>query len=217
MDIFTPSEVKQQFPTAIERTYESGQIIFYHGDAPNHVLCIVSGAVKFYDTDSDGNEKIMHISGKGSLFPLFYSFEDKEYIDAFYGTISPTKVLLIPLVDFQEKLKNQPGFAASVLKHYAEDADQIVSRLKGIEKSNAKQKVAQALHYLGTKHAEPLEKNPQWIRISFPVTQQLLANLTGLTRETVNVTLKDPDILRALRIRRQTLDVQPEKLTSIFR
>lgn len=217
VDIFTPLEVKRQFPTAIERTYEAGQIIFYHGDAPNHIVCVVSGAVKFYDTDSEGNEKIMHISGKGGVFPLFYSFEEKDSIDAFYQTITTTKVLLIPLDIFQNKLKTQPGFAAEVLQSYAEEVDLILTRLKGIEKSTAKQKVAQALHFLGTRHTEPLQKSPQWLRIVFPVTQQLLADLTGLSRETVNVTLKDPDILRALRIRRQTFDVQPQKLTDIFK
>src|SRR5690606_10145616 len=88
VNVFTPSEVKKHFPHAVERTYSAGQIVIYHGDAPNHVMFIVSGAVKFYDTDDDGNEKIMHIGGEASIFPLFYSFEDKESVDAFYATIT---------------------------------------------------------------------------------------------------------------------------------
>lgn len=212
MNNFTPSEVKKHFPHAVERTYSAGQIVIYHGDAPNHVMFIVSGAVKFYDTDDDGNEKIMHIGGEASIFPLFYSFEDKESVDAFYATIAETKVLLVPLADFQNKLKTSADYAFRTLRWYAEEMDHIVLRLKSMEKSSAKQKVLQAFHYLSTQHATRSSTQSKWYRINFALTQQTLADLTGLTRETVNITLKDPEVLRLVRIRRQAFDIDREKV-----
>ncbi|MGH7218372.1 MAG: Crp/Fnr family transcriptional regulator [Candidatus Microsaccharimonas sp.] len=214
MNIFTPTEVKKHFPNALERTYSAGQIIFYHGDAPNYMMFIKSGAVKFYDTDTDGNEKIMHIGGEGSIFPLFYSFEDKKAVDAFYATIAETEVLIVPLSDFQNKLKSSAEYAFHTLRWYAEEMDHIVLRLKSLEKSSAKQKILQALFYLSGQHATTNKKKPGWHRINFPLTQQTLADMTGLTRETVNITLKDPEILELVRVRRQIFEIFREKIAA---
>lgn len=209
---FTPSDVKRMFPDAKERTYSAGQIVIYHGDTPNHVMFIKHGAIKFYDTDSDGNEKIMHIGGEGSIFPLFYSFEDKPSVDAFYATIVPTEVILVPLTEFQNRLKTDAAYAFRTLRWYATEMDHIVLRLKSMEKSSAKQKILQALYYLCLQHATQNHSRKQWYRINFPLTQQTLADMTGLTRETVNVTLKDPELYKLVRIKRQVVEIYRDKI-----
>lgn len=199
MNIFTSTKVLHDFPHATARTYETGQIILYEGDQPNYVLFVKSGAIKFFDTDSDGNEKILHIGGEGSIAPLFYAFEDKDAVDAFYAALCKTEVLLVPLKDFRAKLRDSAEYAYSVLRWYAEEMDHIVLRLKSLEKSSAKQKILQALYYLGDQHATDATTKGAWKHISFPVTQQILADLTGLTRETVNITLNDPECIKYVR------------------
>lgn len=175
-------------------------------------MFIKRGAIKFYDTDRDGNEKIMHIGGEGSIFPLFYSFEDKPAVDAFYATLVPTEVLLVPLLEFQDKLKTDADYAFRTLRWYAEEMDHIVLRLKSMEKSSAKQKILQALYYLCLQHATQNRAHKQWYRINFPLTQQTLADMTGLTRETVNVTLKDNEFLKLVRVKRQTFEIYRDKI-----
>ncbi len=213
MNIFTQTEVIRHFPDARSRTYAAGQVIIYDGDQPTHVVFVKSGAIKFYDIDSDGNEKILHIGGEGSIAPLFYSFEDKPAVDAYYSTIAKTEVLLVPLHQFREKLRTSPDFAADTLRWYATEMDHIVSRLKSMEKSTAKHKILQALYYLSDQHATQKGKKGEWFRINFPVSQQTLANLTGLTRETVNITLNDSDNAKFIRMQRgQYIDINKEKI-----
>jgi CRP/FNR family cyclic AMP-dependent transcriptional regulator len=206
---FTPSDIKDRFPDATERTYGAGQVIIYDGDAPNFVRFIKTGAVKFYDSDENGNEKIMHISGAGSIFPLFYSFEDKKQVDGFYATIAETEVIMVPLKEFRAELKNSPDYAFQTLQWYANEMDHLVLRLKSMEKSSAKNRILQALLYLCDQHATPA-KNPKWYRVTFPVTQQTLAELTGLTRETVNINLKDPQYEKLVRNQRRNFDIDRE-------
>lgn len=213
MNIFTSKEVLRYFPDAKERTYAAGQTIIYHGDQPTQVAFVKSGAIKFYDIDSDGNEKILHIGGEGSIAPLFYSFEDKPAVDAYYATLCKTEVLLVPLVKFREKLRISPRFAAETLRWYATEMDHIVLRLKSMEKSSAKQKVFQALYYLSEQHSRQNPTKEGWYRINFPVTQQTLANLTGLTRETVNITLNDPQCAKFIHnTRGQRFEVSRDEL-----
>lgn len=214
MNVFTPTEVLQYFPDARERTYAAGQTIIYDGDSPTQLAFVKSGAVKFYDIDADGNEKILHISGEGGIAPLFYSFEDKTKVDGYYGTLIKTDVLLVDLAQFWKKLREDAHFAANMLRWYATEMDHIVLRLKSMEKSTAKQKVLQALYYLSDQHATKSPVHSGWYRINFPITQQTLANLTGLTRETVNITLKDPGCLKLVRNNRgQRFEINKEKIS----
>lgn len=215
VNIFTSTKVLADFPHATARTYEAGQIILYEGDQPNVVLFVKSGAIKFFDTDNDGNEKILHIGGEGSIAPLFYAFEDKKAVDAFYGALCKTEVLLVPLDDFRNKLRSSASYAYKVLRWYAEEMDHIVLRLKSLEKSNAKQKVLQALYYLSDQHASKEVARAGWCKIGFPVTQQILADLTGLTRETVNIILNDSDSLEYVRSNsRQKYEINKAKIAS---
>lgn len=188
MNKFTPSRIIKDFPSAITRSYGAGQIIVYDGDKPSHIMVVKSGAVKFYDTDNDGNEKIMHISGKGSIFPLFYAFENKDHVDSFYATLTPTELILVPMAEFRDKLRNSPAFAFEIIQWYAAQMDHIIKRLKSLERSGSRQKVLQALEYLAIDHAEKV--GVRWYRTNLPITQQTLADMTGLTRETVNGTMR---------------------------
>jgi CRP-like cAMP-binding protein len=196
----------------MERTYPAGQIIIYDGDAPNLVFFITSGAVKFYDTDSEGREKIMHIGGEGSLFPLFYVFENKDSVNGFYATIDETNVFCVPLEDFQNELKNSSDYAFRTLRWYAEEMDHLVSRVKSLEKSSAKHKVVQALNYLSDQHATTPKGQTKWSRINFPLTQQTLADITGLTRETVNITLKELETAKVARTKRQVVEINRDMI-----
>src|SRR5688572_24508355 len=110
----------------MERVYEAGQIVVYNGDSPQHVVFVIKGAYKFHDVDADGNEKILHIGGPQSFFPLFYSFEGKPQVDAFYTTLAKSRLLYIPLSDFRYKLKTDPKFTFRILTWYAQEMDHIV-------------------------------------------------------------------------------------------
>lgn len=217
MNIFTSTKVLKDFPNATARTYDAGQIILYDGDQPNNIMIVKRGAIKFFDNDSDGNEKILHIGGKGSIAPLFYPFEDKPAVDAFYAALTKTEVLLVSLEDFRAKLRSSAEYTYNVLRWYAEEMDHIVLRLKSLERSSAKQKILQALLYLADQHATKETADKTWCRISFPVTQQILADLTGLTRETVNIALKDTESSKYVRSNtRQRFEVNKAKILTML-
>lgn len=213
MSGFTVSNLTTLFPTSLERVYQSGQIVVYNGDRPAHVMYVISGAVKFYDIDSEGNEKILHIGGPQSFFPLFYSFDGKPQVDAFYTTLQKSRLLFIPLKDFKHRLETDATFTSRILTWYAEEMDHVVLRLKSLERSSAKEKVLQALAYLLEQHAVIRPLSAAWYRVSFPLSQQTLAELTGLTRETVNTVLKEIEKEGIVRTpKKMSLEINKRKL-----
>lgn len=218
MSGFTAKTISRLFPAATERTYDSGQLIIYNGDKPVHVAFLISGAYKFHDTDLDGNEKILHIGGPQSFFPLFYSFEDKAQVDGFYTTLAKCRFLYIPLADFREKLKTDPEFTYRILSWYAQEMDHIVLRLKSLEKSTAKHKLLQALAYLLDQHSVVRRTGRStWFRITFEISQQTLASMTGLTRETVNATLKELEKINIVRTpKKMALEINKSNLDALL-
>lgn len=212
--LFTIKEVKKFFHDTAERSYGPGQIVIYNGDTPDYVMFVKSGAVKFYDIDGKGNEKILHIAGKGSVFPLFYPFEDKRAVKAFYTTICDTDILLIPLEDFRQKLKTIPQYAFHVLRWYAKEMNHVIDRIGSLEKSKSKPKLLQALFYLYSQHSETIRLKSEWYRVNFPVTQQMLADMTGLTRETVNMWLQEIEKSKIVRNSKYGLDIHKTNITN---
>lgn len=205
------------FPSSTERVYNAGQIIIYHGDSPDYVMFIVSGAVKFYDIDKEGNEKIFHIGGPGSFFPLFYTFDVKPHVEAFYTTLQKSRFLMIPLKEFLECTQTNAEFTSRILTWYAQEMDHVVLRLKSLERSTAKDKLLQALLYLCEQHATIKVLRAGWWRVNFPLSQQTLAELTGLTRETVNMTLGELQKEGIVRVpKKMRLEICKEKLDALM-
>lgn len=214
MGAFTLDQVHTLFPDATERVYNPGQIVIYDGDQPNYVMYVKSGTYKFYDVDANGNEKILYLDGSGSIFPIFYTFEDKDHVDAFYATLSKCTMLLLPLDRFRDILSKDPAISFQMLKWYAEQMDHSITRLKSLEKSVAKQKILDGLYYLTRQTSLLKPMIGGWYRVRFPLSQQTLADLTGLTRETVNLTLKDIEPLGVMRTpRKLVVEIHPGRLT----
>lgn len=211
---FTSKEVENLFPNAVERTYPSGQIVVYVGDQPAHMFFVKKGAIKNYDIDENGNEKILSIIGDLGFFSVLYSFGDTQDVTSFYSTLEETELMLIPIEDFHERMKTDLVFVNRVFCWFVSEMTLIMGRIKGLEKTEGRMKVAQVLEYLMTRHSE--QKNGTWHKVKFPVNQQLLADLVGLTRETVSMVMKDFDEQKVIRYPKQmVLEINQKKLAKI--
>lgn len=217
MSSVTHDYVNKLFPLAPSRHYGAGQIVVYHGDQPNYVFFVTKGVYKFHDSDQDGNEKIMHIGGPPDFFPLFYTVYTKDHVDAFYSTVTACDFIMIPLDAFRHQLKTNSSFAYEIITWYAHDMDQMVLRLKSMEKSTATHKLAQALRGLLGVRSHKLQLRSDWHKIGFPISQQTLASYAGMTRETVNSTLKEFEKSKIVRMpKKMILEINMQNLTKLL-
>lgn len=207
----TLKEVKDLFPNASEREYPAGQIIVYQGDEPSHVFYVTEGAIKYYDIDQNGNEKILHVVGENGFFPMFYALGTYTEIQAFYSSLGPVKLLMIPMDDFKSRVASDAQLSNLILQWFVHEAQYMIARIKSLEKSEARIKVSEALLYLAARHAK--QKRKGWYSIKFPLSQQFLADLTGLSRETVSMALKDIDSTKAVCYPKQlSVEVHKDRL-----
>lgn len=175
---------------AILRTYPKGQTILYPDDASPYLYLIKNGTVTMHDMDEAGNRKLLHIFGPPSLFPMVSFVSDMAEASWFYTTLTETQVYVLPYDKLKAYIESPAGTKAynAILKQLLCEVHELLVRINSSTKTNSSIRLLAALKFLHSKHAAPCRAS--WCVVPFPVSHQLLAELTGLSRETVSITMK---------------------------
>ena len=87
-------------------------------------------------------------------------------------------------------------------------------RLSALGKTKAQDKLVATLWFLARWHAE--DRRGDWCRVNFPVNHQLLADITGITRERAAVVMKELQDNKITRSPRLTiLEINKERLKNL--
>ena len=183
--------------------YPKGQIIFYQGDTPDDVAILSDGYIKVYDIDDQGNEKILHIVDSGALVPFAFFSGGHRSIQWFYSALTDCDVYVISMDKLEEEFRNNSELAIFMMNWFSLEVHELLIRLSSLGKSNARMKVCAALTFL-MKHNSK-QRPSGWHRVEFPVNHQLLADMTGVTRESVATIMKDLTNRGYVRNPRQTI------------
>jgi len=150
---------------------------------------IKSGAVKIYDIDEDGNEKILHIFKAPGIFPVIFLFGSARQTNTFYTTVSDSELYVLSRAEFEQQLKSDPELSNYCMRWFADEVYEILQRMSSLEKTSTRKKLIATLSYLCRQHAD--EQKNGWLRVRFPVSHQLLADMIGVTRESTTMVMKD--------------------------
>jgi len=183
----TPLDVVLQ--TAKIRQYPRGQIVLYEGENPSDMYIIKSGAVKIYDIEEDGNEKILHILKSPAVFPEVFFFGRDGQTNTFYTTVADSEVYVIPRTDLETRLEQDSPLAMYCMRWFAQEVMEMLARMSSLQKTSTRNKLIAVLKYLGRRHA--IEQRNGWWRVSFPVSHQMLADMVGVTRESTTMVMRD--------------------------
>lgn len=173
------------FSLSPDRAYAKDQKVVFDGAATAELYRIKRGYIAV--TKSSGTDKrIVHmILGPGDIFPL----TSKQYSDmSSYAceTLSPTE-LSVAHIQKLEQIASESEIAAVLYPYSARQNANLVYRTRIIQSMNADKKLTEAYQYLGVCVGEKVNETHRLVR--FNPTHQLLAELTGLTRETVTNTV----------------------------
>ena len=168
------------------REYKKGQIILYPGDVITSVFIVKKGAILLYDIDDSGTTKVLYILGKNSVFPLMSALDTPGASAAwFYEALEDTELHMIPYADFRECLHKDDGtIHRKLMQDFMDDVFELVTRINSLSNGTSLMKLSGTLKFLAKKHGKTVA-GTNWSRVNFPVSHQLLANMTGLTRETI--------------------------------
>lgn len=179
------SQFGSQFPL---KKYARNETIVLQGEDLSHINIIKSGFIKCYDIDKQGTEQLVWIGSPGDFFPVLHAFELDPRAGYFVTAFTDVQLYRVPRKEFSEFLRKNPETLYEVARQLAQLLNDSVRHLNAAEKAKADEKIAHTLYFLSLRFGNPDEEDSS--EIAVPVTHQDIANLLGLTRETVTVELK---------------------------
>lgn len=188
------------------KRFKQGNILVYQGEVPRSAYIVKSGIVKLYNITVQGDERIAAFKLPGDMFPTAWSFQKASSAFYYYEAQTDGEMYLMPREDFQKFINETPAAMGLVANHYLSNYAGSLMRITALEQPKASDKVLYTLYYLVQCYGE--ETKPGTIRINIQLTQQMVADLIGLTRETTAaelVKLKKRGVLK-YRGREYTID-----------
>jgi CRP/FNR family transcriptional regulator len=196
------------------RQYKKGDAILQQDATPPSAFVIKQGIVKTYNITSAGEEKPIGFNTSSEVFPLGWVFEKIVTSQYYYEALSDCEVYCVPPTEFLAFLQATPKAMFQVLDRCVWETINHEMRINALEQSKASDKVLYTIHYLALCFGRDLQ--PDIVEIPLPLTQQDLANFTGLTRETISAELKKLSTEKIIRYRHRSYVVLTDKLNTLL-
>ncbi len=176
------------------RRYRKNDLVFLQEDSNNYVYFILNGSVKVTQLSEDGKEIIIAIHQAGSFFGEM-SLIDGTTVSANVYSAESSVIGLLSGEDFYSLLYGNREVLQSLLKILCRRIRSSNDKIEILNTGNASQRIKIMLILMSKKNGTETAKG---ILLNTRATHQDIANLTGLTRETVtraiNKWLKHGDI-----------------------
>lgn len=162
-------------------TYGRGQTVFHEDDTNRYMYAVLSGKVKVYKTTREGKETILATHGQGDFFGEL-SLLDGKTAPATVSAIEDCTLAIISKAAFHELLGSNPKLRGELLRIFCARLREAWRTIEMLNMKNAADRVRFLLLMMAEKDGE---RNPDGIALRQRLTHQTLADMTGLTRESV--------------------------------
>jgi CRP/FNR family transcriptional regulator, anaerobic regulatory protein len=174
------------------RTLKRGEMLFAAGDEEAACATLVSGALKVSAIDMDGNEQILAlVHPAGFIGELFAPFAHHDVV-----ALTESKLCTFARGDIERAIDDYPALARALLKR--SQADLLASRslLELTGNASAEARLAALLHDFAAAASESSCHLAS--EFELPLTRGEMANMLGLTIETVSRKLGELEDMGAI-------------------
>lgn len=168
--------------------YRRGAILYQQGEIPKEACVILSGVVKAYTINQDGDQTIINLCGKGTVIPLAWIHNEAEKTLFNYEAVNDVRVVSVRKSEFHAAIEQHPELQAEYMHYLTRAQTSLLLRITGLSQPRAITKICYTLSFLTIRYG--IEKSPGIFEIDLKLTQTMLANLIGQTRESTAKNLK---------------------------
>ncbi len=175
------------------RVLKRGEMLFAAGDEDVACATLVSGALKVSAVDMDGNEQILAlVHPSGFVGELFSPFAHHDVV-----ALTESKLCTFAKLDINRAIDEYPALAIALLRRSQEDLHSTRSLLELTAHASAEARLACLLH----DFAQAASQSPCHPADHFdlPLTRGEIANMLGLTIETVSRKFSELEKVGAIR------------------
>ncbi|MGE0454773.1 MAG: Crp/Fnr family transcriptional regulator [Vicinamibacteria bacterium] len=163
------------------------EVLYLTGDAGDRIYLLKRGVVKISTLDPDGREIILALLRPGEVFGEEAVLDDapRDHIAEAY---EDALICVLSKQDFAGMLQRHPDLGFKVTKLIGFRLKTFRSRIETLLFKGAPARLAATLLELGREHGV---RDGRGLLLPLKLSQQDLANLIGVTRESVNLALAD--------------------------
>jgi CRP-like cAMP-binding protein len=172
-----------------KKVFPKGEIIIMQGNKVEDVYLIDEGIVRVADFDRNGEQRVVALLARDHVFPFSWLLNDRSDDGSLYYYQALTDVTCYT-VGFEKVRNLVSGNAAlswRLIDVLTKSYFNALSRLQNLQKTNAEEKVDFIIYYLAVLMGK---SSGNKIVIDGGFTHQEIADLAGLTRESVSRQLK---------------------------
>lgn len=164
------------------RRFRRGEVIFHKEDPGQSLFIVESGSVRVYVPSPQGVDLTLAVMGPSDFFGDL-SLLDGSPRSASASALTDSVLLSLERSDFTRLITSRPEAAMAVLTVVARrlrETDQMASDLAFLDVGS---RLARKLLELAASHGV---RRPDGVLLDVSLTQEDLANMIGVTRESVN-------------------------------
>lgn len=163
------------------RSVGKGQIIIFAGENPAGIFYLINGFVRVYAVAPSGAEVVVNIFQPPAFFPMAWAM-NKQPNKYFYQAIDKLEFYRAPVEDAMEFIKENPEVALDLLSRLYSGAEGLLEKMVYLMSGSATNRLAVEV-LIGSRRFGQKERDGSYL---YKISQQELANRTGLSRETVS-------------------------------
>ena len=167
------------------REYKKGEMLIRADDDPQGIFYLKKGYVRQYTISKTGFELTLHILRPISYFPMVWAVNGTPNV-YYFEALTPVEVGRAPRDEVVAFIKDKPEIIFELLSELIEDYAESLLRIEHLVFSDAYRRVISVLLYIA-KHFG--EKNDSGVIVHHRFTQQDIATLVGVARETAGIEL----------------------------
>lgn len=211
-DTLSDDDMRTVLEGAQGRRFDAGVDVFSEGESADWFYLLLDGHIRVVRTNEDGEEVIVLHIHSGGMFGIAAALGRTTY-PATARTAGEIYVLAWPTELWGRFVADFPGFAQSTYGTVGERVAEMNARIMELATKQVEERVACALLRMAHQSGEKVDDG---IRISFPVTRQNIADMTGSTLHTISRLLSAWDKSGILQsARREIIIRQPASLMQL--
>jgi CRP/FNR family transcriptional regulator len=180
-DSLTEKDLSDLSPKVMLREFKKNHVILHEEDTNSFMYIIVHGKVKIYQIGNQGKEVILSVHGSGEFFGEM-SLIDGKTDPATVAAMEHSVIAIISRVDFYSLLHSQKKMLENLLELLCSRLRESWKKIQMLNFNDAAQRIKMLLLILSEDYGE---KTQSGTTLRIKLIHQNVADMTGLTRETV--------------------------------
>ena len=160
----------------------AGDSVFQQGQPAENFFILLHGHLKVMQTTSEGEQVMVRYVIPGEVFGIAKAMQRPAY-PASCVAVEESIVLAWPSAQWDRFMVGNPQFAVNALQAVGQRLQDAQTRIQELSTEEVEQRVARCILRLIDSSGE---ETAEGVSISFPITRQEIAEMTGTTLHTVS-------------------------------